>query len=324
MAKIWSNVSYNQSNFNLNIIKIGGSDYKFFDNLNSVITDVTYQDIYTVEYTDNGNLLGVDVAGSAITVSANEKALTGGLVNGFFQVVSDGVDWYDAFGFEGIAVSAVALQKAIDSQSTTDDYKIIAGILSGNDTFNLSSYDDYALGYGGKDKLYGGDGKDSLYGGNGNDTLIGGTGLDSLTGGLGADSLDGGNGNDLLFGDAGIDRLIGGAGADSLTGGADADVFVFNQLKGVDLITDFTSGSDRISLSKVAYAALGAKGVLGLDAFYAAEGATKGHMATDRVIYNTSTGALYYDADGSGAGKAVQIAVLESNPVLDYSDVLIF
>ena len=154
MAKIWSNVSFNQNNFNLNTIKIGGSDYKFFDNLNTTIKDVTYQDIYTVEYTDNGNLLGVDVAGSAITVSANEKALTGGLVNGFFQVVSDGVDWYDAFGFEGIAVSAVALQKAIDSQSTTDDYKIIAGILSGNDTFNLSSYDDYALGYGGKDKLY--------------------------------------------------------------------------------------------------------------------------------------------------------------------------
>jgi Ca2+-binding RTX toxin-like protein len=47
-------------------------------------------------------------------------------------------------------------------------------------------------------------------------------------------------------------------------------------------------------------------------------------MATDRVVYNTSTGALYYDADGSGAGKAVQIAVLESKPVLDYSDVLIF
>lgn len=163
-----------------------------------------------------------------------------------------------------------------------------------------------------------------LKGGNGNDTLIGGGGLDSLTGGLGADSLDGGIGNDRLFGGAGNDRLIGGAGADSLTGGADADVFVLNQLKGVDHITDFTSGSDRISLSKATYVALGAKGALDPATFYAAAGATKGHLETDRVIYNTSTGALYYDADGSGAGKAVQIAVLDSHPAMVYSDVLIF
>ena len=58
MAKIWSNVSYNQNNFDLNTIKIGSSDYEFFDDLKTVINDVTYQDIYTVTYTDNGNLLG--------------------------------------------------------------------------------------------------------------------------------------------------------------------------------------------------------------------------------------------------------------------------
>jgi Ca2+-binding RTX toxin-like protein len=324
MAKIWANVSYNQNNFNLNLIKIGSLDYEFTENANYMVNDITYQDLYRVEYTDNGNLLGFAVAGSGITVSANEKALTGGLVNGIFQVVSDGVDWYDAFGLEGIAVSAVALQKAIDSQSTTDDYKIIAGILAGNDIFTLSQFDDYAFGYGGKDKIFGNGGNDRLDGGNGNDTMIGGTGLDSLTGGLGADSLDGGIGNDRLFGGAGNDRLIGGAGADRLIGGADADVFVLNQLKGVDHITDFTSGSDRISLSKATYVALGAKGALDPATFYAAAGATKGHLETDRVIYNTSTGALYYDADGSGAGKAVQIAVLDSHPAMVYTDVLIF
>ena len=156
-------------------------------------------------------------------------------------------------------------------------------------------------------------GSNPLKGGNG--TLIGGTGLDSLTGGLGADSLDGGIGNDLLFGGAGIDRLIGGA---------DADVFSLNALKGVDHITDFTSGSDRISLSKATYVALGTKGGLDPAAFYAAAGATQGHLETDHVIYDTSKGALYYDADGSGAGKAVQIAVLDSHPAIVYADVLIF
>ena len=49
-----------------------------------------------------------------------------------------------------------------------------------------------------------------------------------------------------------------------------------------------------------------------------------GNVATDRVIYKTTTGALYYDADGIGSGAAVQIGVLDSQPTLAYTDVLIF
>ena len=52
--------------------------------------------------------------------------------------------------------------------------------------------------------------------------------------------------------------------------------------------------------------------------------ATKGHLATDRVIYNTTNGVLCYDKDGSGSGAAVQIGVLDGHPTLAYTDVLIF
>ena len=72
------------------------------------------------------------------------------------------------------------------------------------------------------------------------------------------------------------------------------------------------------------FTALGAVGTLGTTAFYAAAGATSGHLATDRVIYNTTTGALYYDADGSSSGAAVQIGVVDGHPTLAYTDVLIF
>jgi Ca2+-binding RTX toxin-like protein len=59
-------------------------------------------------------------------------------------------------------------------------------------------------------------------------------------------------------------------------------------------------------------------------AFYTEAGATTGHLATDRVIYNTTTGALYYDADGNGSGAAVQIGVSDGHPTLAHTDVLVF
>ena len=95
-------------------------------------------------------------------------------------------------------------------------------------------------------------------------------------------------------------------------------------MTGVDHATGSTTASDHISIAKATFTALGAVGTLGTTAFYAAAGATSGHLATDRVIYNTTTGALYYDADGSSSGAAVQIGVVDGHPTLAYTDVLIF
>ncbi|MFN7053195.1 MAG: M10 family metallopeptidase C-terminal domain-containing protein, partial [Gemmobacter sp.] len=71
-------------------------------------------------------------------------------------------------------------------------------------------------------------------------------------------TLSGTGGNDILAGSAAADRLLGGAGddilmdgagVDVLTGGAGADIFVMSSDGGVDTITDFTPGVDRIDLS---------------------------------------------------------------------------
>ena len=49
----------------------------------------------------------------------------------------------------------------------------------------------------------------------------------------------------------------------------------------------------------------------------------KGKVAEDkedRILYDQGTGALYYDADGSGAGKAVKFAQLKKGLALTHAD----
>ncbi|MEI6797854.1 MAG: hypothetical protein WCO04_01395, partial [Pseudomonadota bacterium] len=143
---------------------------------------------------------------------------------------------------------------------------------------------------------------------------IDGTGnaqANTITGNEGANVLQGAAGADRLDGRGGADQLAGGEGRDVLTGGDGADRFVFEQDGGIDHITDFTSGSDHIQIAGSLVDKLGTQTSLLSGAFYAADGAVAGHDADDRLIYNTSTGALYYDIDGSGATAAVQIAVLD-------------
>jgi Ca2+-binding RTX toxin-like protein len=45
--------------------------------------------------------------------------------------------------------------------------------------------------------------------------------------------------------------------------------------------------------------------------------------ANDHLLYNTSTGALYYDADGTGASNPIQFAALPDHPAITASDVLV-
>ncbi len=49
-----------------------------------------------------------------------------------------------------------------------------------------------------------------------------------------------------MAGDFGNDTLIAGGGDDTMTGGADADTFVVGVTGQGDVITDFTSGVDKI------------------------------------------------------------------------------
>lgn len=140
-----------------------------------------------------------------------------------------------------------------------------------------------------------------------------GTEVATLTGNALPNSITGGPGNDSVF---------GGLGNDTLSGSGGDDHFVFNtKLNGttnVDTIVDFVVGHDKIDLSKTVFKAMGAIGVLNPDA-YNSGGFINGQDLTDRIIYNTSTGALYYDADGSGNKSPIQIAVIGTQQVTGLS-----
>ena len=57
--------------------------------------------------------------------------------------------------------------------------------------------------------------------------------------------------------------------------------------------------------------------------FFAAAGATGGHDADDRLVYNTSNGVLYYDADGSGAGAAQVVATFQGGVSISAADITV-
>lgn len=224
-------------------------------------------------------------------------------------------------------------------------------------TLTGGSGSDVLKGEAGNDTLFGGAGIDSLDGGSGADVMTGGKGDDAyyvdnagdqvievanggidtvyasvdwtMTAGqqieklsaygVGATSglaLRGNSFGNTLLGGAGNDILAGGGGKDKLTGGAGNDTFLFDSplaSGNIDTIVDFTSG-DTIALDHAIFSGLSV-GALSTSAF--SSGSASGSNA--QIVYQQSTGALFYDSNGSAAGGATQFAIVTGAPVLDHT-----
>lgn len=130
----------------------------------------------------------------------------------------------------------------------------------------------------------------------------------TLTGSLGANELRGGDGNDRLYGKEGADLLYGGQGNDR---------FYFDTPLGPDNVDtlSFNQGKDKIVLDLEFFAGVGDAGAMQAGVF------------STKIVYNASSGALSYDADGVGTGNAaVQFAIvgLDTHPTtLTVDDFLI-
>jgi Ca2+-binding RTX toxin-like protein len=186
--------------------------------------------------------------------------------------------------------------------------------------------------------LTSGAGNDTLVGGAGNDTYVVNAGTDVVielaNGGTdlvsssatyvlsvnvenltltGATAINGmGNVlNNTIIGNSAANILAGGLGRDTLTGGSGADKFLFNVLETTanrDTITDFSVlDGDKIQFSKSVFAGLAGLSTI-TTANLALDGATQ--TAATRLTYSNTTGVLSYDADGSGTGQAVEVALI--------------
>lgn len=151
-----------------------------------------------------------------------------------------------------------------------------------------------------------------------NNTFIGTTQADVFIGNRGNDTLTGGGGNDVFqFGNVHTMTKydIDGAGSNTVEGYHD----VVTSLTGVDTITDFLSGTDKIALDNDQFTAFSTTGALADNEFVSGAGVTAG--AGNHIVFDTTTGNLYYDADADGAGAAVQIATLTGVTSLSASDI---
>ncbi|MGE5546180.1 MAG: C2 family cysteine protease [Solirubrobacterales bacterium] len=279
-----------------------GDDVYVVDNAGDVVTEALGEGTDTVRtalstltlaanveklvYTGSGGFTGTgnDLA-NVITGKGGNDVLDGGL----------GADTLDGGAGNDVYVVDDAKDVVIDSAGTDEIRSKLASFSLAKLAFieNLSS------------NLNG------AFVGTGND------GANLITGGAGKDTLDGGKGDDTLVGGAEADTLIGGAGNDTLTGGDGADVFRITK-EGLDLITDFVHGTDRLGLGSAAFGKITA--VTDAMLHFGAHA----DAAAERFIYDSAAKTLYYDDDGNGAHA--QVAILQFSGTVDLSlaDLLVF
>jgi cysteinyl-tRNA synthetase, unknown class len=223
----------------------------------------------------------------------------------------------------------------------------------GNDTLLGGDGNDVITGGAGNDIIYGGAGNDRMAGQQGDDiylvdsqadvvselanqgndrvftmvsyTLGAGVYAESLqanpTTGMSALNLTGNGVAQRIIGNDGANRIEGMGGSDTLAGGLGADVFVFRSQLGaanIDVITDYNVAADHIEIDNAVFSGLTAVPLP--DSAFTANDSGLATLASHRIIYETDTGNLWFDANGTVAGGRVQIADLASGLAMTASE----
>lgn len=215
---------------------------------------------------------------------------------------------YDHLGFWGVNATGhgVTVNLTLTAGQVRDDGFGNVETATGFEALSGSQFGDRLIGSGGANLLWGNDGNDTLSGAGGGDDIGGGWGSDLVNGGRGNDSLGGGGNNDTLTGGGGVDQFYFGWDLPDV---------------GMDRITDFVAGSEIIWVGSWWGGGFVQETLLA-NQFRSGAGVVTANSSTQRFIYNTSTGALYFDADGNGGGAApVNFATLPNLAALTFADI---
>jgi len=308
------------------------------------------QIVFAADVARGIELIG-NTSANTLTGSAGADTLDGG-VGRDRLIGGTGGDLYKVDNSRDVVVEAFG--EGNDTVLTTVSFTATAGsqiehlVASGTSSISLTgnSYAMELVGNGGSNTLSDGGAADTMRGATGNDTYmvtnagtivleLSGEGSDTVRTNLSGYTLTdnvetlrytgldtffgiGNDGANSIVGGGGDDTLMGAGGNDTLVGGLGSDLFGFAGLTdGVDRISDFVVGVDHIGLKATAF------GVATLADLNFISGVNP-FAVDDRptVLYDTKTGALYFDAEGST--DRVQIAVISNAPSLTHSDIALF
>jgi serralysin len=280
-----------------------GNDVYGVDNVGDVVTELAGQGFDTVyssvSFTLPANVEVLFLVEGAGNINGTGNALGNALIGNSGANVLTGGAGDDVYGVNGNIDTVIELPgNGYDEVYSSADYSMTPNV----ETLFLVGTAINGIGNATNNAIIGDDQNNILQTGDGTFEFI-----------------NGGNGNDVL---------IGGHGHDELFGGTGNDMFRFNELADVyngasnvgDLIIDFTLGQDKIQI----YAKNFGLSVVADGGNFFSGTVPTSHLATPTLLYNTASGNLFYDADGTGAGGLVLLAHLANVASIHASDFVLF
>jgi Ca2+-binding RTX toxin-like protein len=336
---------------------LGGNDTYIITDTNDVVVEASAAGVdivmASVSYILSGNVENLTLTGAA-SVNATGNAMANRLVGNSGDNILDGRSGADTM-IGGLGNDSYVVNSTAD----------VISELAGQGTDTVQSYITYTLAAASNLENLTLLGANAINGtGNALDNVLRGNKVANvLNGGVGNDELDGQAGNDKLFGQDGNDWLQGGVGADQLNGGLGADVFDYrgasNWAAGAvrDTVQDFATGvgnsgntvtlvnapnlgaingdvlvfaySDLVGVGTPVFGSFvqptpGSYSTLGLGDL-ASNATGVANAAHAQFVYNTTSGLLGFDADGTGTAVAVPIALIgaTAHPSLTAAEVVV-
>ena len=278
----------------VNLADTGGNDVVTveagFTNALTVDLDSDNSNANKVDASSYTGTLTVTVADTELNAGDNAaNTITGGTGSDTLKITVSGealiaedfdsitkVETFEIVGTTAAATITIADENAVGTATSTETLTIDASSLTtGVATINASAENDAAI------------------------VIKTGGAADVITGA--ATTAYG----DTITSGAGADTITGGAGADSITGGAGADVFTYTAVSqsnstATDVITDFTSGTDKMNVT-LDYSAITAATTVNATVVTTAAGITavQNSLSAERgqVIYDSTNSKQYINVN---------------------------